>query len=82
MRKNKLANEIIGSAIAFLFSIYLFPLLEKMVSSSPDFQFQKLITILIPSPQDSILEFIQFIIYWVGFGYLTFKKEIDGLFDF
>jgi len=61
--------------LAFIVSIFLFPALDSFIASTPYFPLKELFTFLIPSPQDSILEFLQFILYWIGAGYLTFKEK-------
>ena len=75
MKKQKLSAKIGEFVLAFIVSIFLFPALDSFIASTPSFPLKELFTLLIPSPRDSILEFLQFILYWGGAGYLTFKER-------
>lgn len=74
MKQQPLPVKIEEFVLAFIISIFLFPALDNFIASSPSFPLKELFTFLIPSPQDSILEFLQFLLYWLSAGYLTFRK--------
>jgi hypothetical protein len=75
MREQPLSVKIGEFVLTFIVSIFLFPALDSFIASMPSFPLKDLFTFLIPSPQDNILEFLQFLLYWVGAGYLTFKEK-------
>ena len=75
MTKQPLSAKIGEFILTFIVSIFLFPALENFIASAPSSPLKELLTFLIPSPQDNVLELLQFILYWVGAGYLTFKEK-------
>jgi len=75
MKQQPLSAKIGEFVFALIVSIFLFPILDSFMASTPSFPLKELFTLLIPSPQDNILEFLQFILYWAGAGYLTFKEK-------
>ena len=69
-------GKIVSGLLVIFISFFLFQILEDYVASVSDFPLKKLIQLLIPGPQDSVLEFLQFVVYWVVGGsgvYLKFK---------
>ena len=70
----QIERKIIQWIVTFIFSFYLFQILEDFIVSQPEFIFKSLILLILPAPQDSFTELIQFLIYWVGFAYLEFRN--------
>lgn len=75
MKKQPLRAKITEFILVFIISIYLFPALKDFIYSIADFPLKNLFLIIIPSPEDSLLQLIQFISYWIGAGYLTFRNR-------
>jgi len=75
MKQQPLSAKIREFVLTLIISFFLFPILDNFIASTPSFPLKELFTFLIPSPQDNILEFLQFILYWIGAGYLTFKEK-------
>lgn len=75
MPKKSIKNTFIEWIIAFSLSFFLFQILEDYISNQPDFVFKNLILLVIPAPQDSIIEFIQFLVYWITIVMIKFVKK-------
>lgn len=75
MAKENIEKTIFTWIITFIFSFFLFQALEEFITSQPDFVFKNIILLILPGPEDSVIELIQFLLYWSGAVYLKFFKD-------
>ena len=51
--------------LIFTVSSFLSQILEEQIAQAETFPFKDVIQILIPGPQDNVIEFVQFMLYWI-----------------
>ena len=71
----KIVGIIIVCIMAFYLSATLSQAVEEQLKAQPDFPFRGLIMLLVPAPEDSLLEMLQFLAYWAvgAFGAIKIK---------
>ncbi len=71
----KIVGVVIICIITFYLSSALCQTVEEQLATQPDFPFKGLIMLLVPAPEDSLLELLQFLTYWVvgTFGAIKIK---------
>ena len=69
--------KIIGIVILYMMAFYLSAglcqALEQNLAEQDDFPLKNLIMLLVPAPEDNILEMIQFLTYWAVGVFATFR---------
>ena len=71
--KTNIAGIVIFWLIVFFLTYGLSQALEQHLSTLEDFPFKSLIMLLVPAPEDSLLELIQFLAYWAVGAFAVFK---------
>ena len=74
MAKNFIKQIFVG-IVSFIVSFILSQYLENSIIAMSDFPLKNIFLLIIPGPQDSVLEFVQFIVYWVVGIWLVFFRE-------
>ena len=68
-------KQVILGVVVFIIPFYLSQALEKSITAMADFPLKNVFLLLIPCPEDSVLEFLQFIAYWAGGLYFAFFRD-------
>ena len=68
-------KQIILGFLVFIVSFYLSQALEESITAMENFPLKNVFLLLIPGPEDSALEFLQFMSYWAGGLYFTFFRD-------
>jgi hypothetical protein len=64
-RKNNPLNELFAWIVLFSLSFFLSQIIEEQITQSEHFPFKNIIQFFVPGPEDSILELMQFMLYWI-----------------